>query len=59
VPLGLDFTRNRLIATLTRRFSARVSGSLRYEFDQYTEPDGGANNFTANGIFATIAYNWP
>jgi hypothetical protein len=60
VPLGLDFTRNRLIAGLTRRFSARVSGTLRYEFDQYTEPSSGnANNFTANGIFATIAYNWP
>ncbi len=60
VPLGLDFTRHRLIAGLTRRFSARVSGSLHYEFDQYTEPSsGGANNFTAHGIFATIAYNWP
>jgi len=60
VPLGLDFTRHRLIADLTRRFSARVSGTLRYEFDQYTEPGGGgANNFTAHGIFATIAYKWP
>jgi hypothetical protein len=60
VPLGLDFTRHRLIAGLTRRFNARVSGSLRYEFDQYTEPSsGGVNNFTAHGIFATIAYNWP
>ena len=60
VPLGLDFTRHGLIAGLTRRFSPRVSGTLRYEFDQYTEPSsGGANNFTAHGIFATVAYNWP
>jgi hypothetical protein len=59
VPLGLDFTRHQLIAGLTRRFSARVSGTLRYEFDQYTEPSSvGANNFTAHGIFATIAYKW-
>jgi hypothetical protein len=60
VPLGIDFTRNTLIAGLTRQFNSRLSGALRYSFSQYSEPSSGnRNNFTANGIFATLSYKWP
>ena len=31
-PLGMDFTRNRLIVGLTRQFTKRLSGALHYEF---------------------------
>jgi hypothetical protein len=59
LPLGIDFTRNRLIVGLTRQITKRLSGALHYEFSQYSEPSsGGANNFTAQGIFATLVYKW-
>jgi hypothetical protein len=60
VPLGLDFTRNQLLVGLTRQFSQRLTGALHYEFSQYAEPSSGqANNFSAHGVFATLAYQWP
>jgi len=59
-PLGLDFTRNELIVGLTRQITKRLTGALHYEFSQYSEPSSGnANNFTAQGIFATLVYKWP
>jgi len=37
-----------------------LSGTLRYQFSQYDEPSGGnVNNFTANGIMATLTFRWP
>jgi hypothetical protein len=58
-PLGIDYTQNRLIVGLTRQLTKKLSGALHYEFSQYDEPSsGGANNFTAQGIFATFAYKW-
>ena len=60
VPLGIEFTHHQLLVGLARRFSSRLSGSLRYSFSQYTEPSSGnRNNFTAHGIFATFDYRWP
>jgi Planctomycete cytochrome C len=59
LPLGLDFTRNELIVGLTRQLTKRLSGALHYQFSQYSEPSSGnANNFTAQGIFATLVYKW-
>jgi hypothetical protein len=59
LPLGLDFTRNELLVGLTRQITKRLSGALHYEFSQYSEPSSGnANNFTAQGIFATLVYKW-
>jgi hypothetical protein len=59
MPLGIDFTRNELIVGLTRQITKRLSGALHYEFSQYSEPSSGtANNFTAQGIFATLVYKW-
>ncbi|HEY2329540.1 MAG TPA: hypothetical protein VGI63_06975, partial [Verrucomicrobiae bacterium] len=60
VPSGLDYTRHDLIAGLTRQLTRNLSGALHYEFSQYAEPNAGsANNFTANGVFATLIYKWP
>jgi hypothetical protein len=59
IPAGLDYTRNDLIAGLTRKLTKNLSGALHYEFSQYSEPSSGnANNFTAQGIFATFVYKW-
>jgi hypothetical protein len=59
LPLGIDFTRNRVIVGLTRQITKRLSGALHYEYSEYSEPsNGGANNFTAQGIFATLVYKW-
>ena len=59
-PSGIDFTRNRVIVGLTRQLTKRLSGSLHYEYSEYSEPSsGGANNFTAQGVFATLVYKWP
>jgi len=60
VPLGLDFTRSDLSFSLTRKFNTRVSGSLRYAFSQYSEPSSGnANDYVAQGAFATLTFKWP
>ncbi|HEX3626257.1 MAG TPA: c-type cytochrome domain-containing protein [Verrucomicrobiae bacterium] len=60
VPAGLNYQRHDVIAGLTRQLTKNLSGTLRYEFSQYTEPSSGnANNFTANGIFAILTYRWP
>jgi mono/diheme cytochrome c family protein len=57
VPDGLNYTRHDLSVSLTRKFSTRLSASLRYAFSQYAEPSSGtANNFAAQGIFAVISY---
>ena len=60
IPAGLDYTRHDLVVGLTRKITKRLSGALHYEFSQYAEPSSGnANNFTANGVFASFIYIWP
>ena len=60
LPLGLNFTRQTFTAGVTRKFSQRVSANLRYSFYDYSEPSsGGNNNYTAHGVFATVAVRWP
>lgn len=55
IPAGLDYQRHDLIASLTRKFTENLSGSLRYGFSQYREPSSaGAANFGANSIFGTV-----
>jgi hypothetical protein len=59
IPAGLDYTHNDLVVGLTRKLTERLSCALNYEFSRYTEPStAGANNFTANGIMATLSYHW-
>jgi Planctomycete cytochrome C len=60
VPLGLDFTRHDLFVSMTRQLTKNLSGSLRYQFAEYSEPTSdNLNNFTANGIFVMLIYRWP
>jgi Planctomycete cytochrome C len=60
IPFGLDFARHELLVGLTRQMTRRLSGGLRYQFSDYSEPSSGnVNNFTAHGVFATLAYQWP
>ena len=48
-----------MVVGLTRKLTKYLSGSLHYEFSEYSEPtSGGANNFIAQGIFATLVYKW-
>ncbi|HEY1787998.1 MAG TPA: c-type cytochrome domain-containing protein [Verrucomicrobiae bacterium] len=59
VPAGLNYQRHDLIAGLTRQLTKNLSGTLRYEFSQYSDPSSGnMNNFTANGIMAVLSYRW-
>ncbi len=59
LPLGLDFTRDEVLIGLTRQLTTRLSCALHYEFSKYNEPSSGnANNFTAQGVFATLVYKW-
>ncbi len=59
LPFGLNFTRHELLFGLTRQFSKRVSGVLHYEFSQYSDPAAGhTHDFSAHGVFASIAYKW-
>jgi hypothetical protein len=60
VPGGLDYQRHDLVIGLTRKLTKNLSGTLRYEFSRYDEPNtDNANNFTANGIFASLVFQWP
>ena len=60
MPLGLDFTHQVVFVGLTRRLTQNLSATLRYEFSHYSEPSSGnLNNFTSQGVFATLIYKWP
>ncbi len=60
LPLGIDYTRNAVMVGVTRKLSSYLSANLRYGFSQYSEPSsGGLNNYTANGVFATLLVKWP
>ncbi len=59
LPLGINYTRHSLLAGISRKFSERVKAGLRYGFYSYAEPSsGGANDYTAHGVFATLAFKW-
>ena len=59
IPLGMDFTRHELSAGVKRQLTKNLAGGLRYQFSRYEEPSSrNANNFTAHGVFATLAYRW-
>ena len=60
LPLGINYTRQSMTAGVSRKFSERVTGSLRYGFYSYAEPtSGGANDYTAHGVFMMLAMKWP
>jgi hypothetical protein len=56
----LDYTLHSLSVSLSHRFTRNLSASLRYGFYLYDEPSsGGANNYEAHAVFATLSYHWP
>ena len=60
VPVGIQYQEHAVQVGLTRRFNARVSGKIQYGYYFYEEPSsGGAANFTANSIFATLTFKGP
>lgn len=60
IPAGLDYLRQDVIIGITRKLTKHWSGTLRYEFSQYNDAGGGdLDNFTANGIFASLVFQWP
>jgi hypothetical protein len=59
LPLGIDYTRNGLTVGVTRQITKSLSSNLRYQFYDYRQPSsGGVNNFTAQGVFATLMFAW-
>lgn len=60
IPMGLDYTRHSAAATLAKQFNKSLSGALRYVFYTYAEPtDGGLDNYTAHGLFASMTWRAP
>ena len=59
VPAGLDYTRQDFIIGLSRQFTENLGGAIHFEFSQYEEPGvASVNNYSANGIFASLTYQW-
>jgi hypothetical protein len=60
LPLGLSYTEHGLRAGVTRRLRQNISATLQCGFYKYEEPNtGGANNYTAHAIFASMTIRWP
>ena len=60
LPLGLTYTRHGLMAGVSRRLTSYLTSTLRYGFYHYSEPSSaGINDYTAHGVFATLAVRWP
>lgn len=59
LPLGSDFSRHTLQLALTRRWSTKLKSAFRYGFYDYNDPaSGGARNYTAHAVFATLSYQF-
>jgi hypothetical protein len=60
LPAGIDYDRHSLQLGVTHRFGHQLVTGLQYGFYRYREPTlGGANDYTAHGIFATATLPWP
>jgi mono/diheme cytochrome c family protein len=60
LPAGINYERHSLQVGITRRFPKNLVTTLAYGFYQYHEPtSGNANDYTAQGIFATATIPWP
>lgn len=56
----MRYQQNGLTVGLVRRLNANISTKLQYGFYNYEEPaTGGAYNYTANAIFATLVMRLP
>jgi hypothetical protein len=60
LPLGIDYQWHQLRAGIARQLFGKVSTRLDYVWYFYREPSSGNfNNFTGNGVFATVFLRWP
>ncbi|MBE0543191.1 MAG: hypothetical protein IH623_17745 [Verrucomicrobia bacterium] len=60
LPVGIDFARHGVTTGVTRKLTESLSATVRYGYYQYREPTaGGANDYTAHGMFVTMSYAWP
>jgi hypothetical protein len=60
LPLGMDFVRHGFMVGMNKRLSSRLTTHLQYTFYRYGEPQHGeVNEYTAHGVFATVAVAWP
>lgn len=60
LPLGIAYDRHGLLTGLTRRFKKNLTASLQYGFFRYREPTaGGANDYTAHAVFASLTKLFP
>jgi hypothetical protein len=60
LPLGIRYDRHGLTAGITRRFTKNLSATVQYGFFSYREPTaGGANDYTAHAVFASLNVRLP
>lgn len=60
LPLGIDYWQHTLQAGLRRRLGQGKTVTVQYQFYHYEDPSqGGFDNFTAHGIFATFVWAFP
>ena len=60
LPVGIRYRLHAVAVGVTRRITRNISTKLQYGFYKYDEPtSGGANNYTAHAIFATLAMRLP
>jgi hypothetical protein len=58
--VGIQYQQHAAQIGLTRRFGQNLSARLQYGFYYYSEPSsGGADNYSANAIFATVTWRLP
>jgi hypothetical protein len=57
-PVGILYHQHALQAAVAHRINKRLTTRLQYGFYFYDEPSlAGANNYTAQSIFATLTYH--
>jgi hypothetical protein len=60
LPMGMHYHQHAVTAGFMRRISKNVSARLQYGFYYYDEPSsGGANDYTAHAVFATLVVRIP
>ena len=60
LPVGIQYQQHALQVGVVRRWGQGVTTKLQYGYFRYTEPSGGgAANYVANSVFASIAFPLP
>jgi hypothetical protein len=59
LPLGINYDRHALRFGVSQRLARNIVADVSYGFSQYREPTfGGAADFTAHAVFATLTFAW-